>query len=165
MLLSSISNKIQDNGTIVRTENKISTNYNANQKILSLEKPIKFKSIKKSTNDKSLPFTNIGVIDLETFNIDDVARCYAIGFHTHDSENPTKFYIGKDLESFGIIHSCFDTLLKRKFSKTVFYCHNLGRFDAPFIIKALLEMNNRLPHDSQYVLDIFSKESTILLLK
>lgn len=40
MLLSSISNKIQDKGTIVKTENKISTNYNANQEILSLEKPI-----------------------------------------------------------------------------------------------------------------------------
>jgi hypothetical protein len=32
-------------------------------------------------------------------------------------------------------------MLKTKYNKNIFYVHNLGRFDAPFIIKALIEFN------------------------
>lgn len=47
----------------------------------------------------------------------------------------------KDLNSDGLILKLIDEILRPKYSNLTFYCHNLGGYDAVFILKALLSYN------------------------
>ena len=84
----------------------------------------------------------IGVIDLETYNVNNLAKVYALGFLTNLDNKPVLYYIdGKTLNSDEIILNCVDEMLRPKYSGTTFYAHNFGRFDSVFIIKDILEYN------------------------
>jgi len=56
-------------------------------------------------------------------------------------------------------------MLKPKYNKNIFYVHNLGRFDVPFIIKALSAFN-KTPEgkDNPYILDASTRDNQILRL-
>lgn len=143
----------KNNQMIKRVSGNFIYNYN-NNRILFFEKNIKFKPIKyiNNTSDYVLPNQNFGVLDIETFtNKDGKARCYAIGYYIHDPREENYFYINKDLDSFELIHRCFENLLVDKHKKRIFYVHNLGKFDAVFIIKALSTYNQYL--DNPYYFD------------
>lgn len=54
-----------------------------------------------------------------------------------------------------------DELLRSKYSKTTFYCHNLGGFDIYFLIKVLVDYNNKNKED-KYVLSFNFRDNVIL---
>jgi hypothetical protein len=80
-------------------------------------------------------------MDLETYEDDGIAKCYAIGFYSSLDENTKTYYINKDLDSVELINRCFEEILRPKYKDITFYVHNLGRFDAPFILKSLTLFN------------------------
>lgn len=73
-----------------------------------------------------------------------LTRCYAIGYYIHDPREENYFYINKNLNSFEVKHRCFEYLMLDKHKKRKFYVHNLGNFEAIFIIKALSSYNTSL---------------------
>lgn len=140
---------------------------NINQIIYS-ERKISFDSIKsdfKVSNDKGLPNSNIGTIDLETYEDNGESKCFAIGFYSNMNEKPITFYINNEFDSTNLIHKCFDELLRPKYKDTIFYIHNLGGFDAPFIIKALT-LFNKTPEGEQspYMLESINRDANVLKL-
>lgn len=53
-----------------------------------------------------------------------------------------------------------DELLRSKYSKTTFYCHNLGGYDVIFLIKVLVDYNKS--HTDQYELSFKFRDDRIL---
>ena len=143
-------------------------NFNSRNEIVTTEKRIDFNSIKSDFNsklDKGLPNTNIGVLDLETYESDSIGYCYAIGFMSSIDDKVKTFYIDRDLDSNKLIHSCFSELLRPRYKNIIFYIHNLGRFDAPFIIKALSEFNQSDEGKANpYTFDCITRKRDILKL-
>lgn len=156
------------NGNWRRKYGKQTINFNNKDEVIFSERKITFKSIKPdyvNKSDKGLPNTNIGVIDLETFEIDSVAYCYAIGFFSSIDDKCETFYIDKNLDSMLLIHTCIEKLLKDKYNNITFYSHNLGRFDAPFIIKSLSLFNQTEDgKENPYILETITRNSDILKL-
>jgi hypothetical protein len=120
--------------------------------IISINRKILFKPIKCDTSIQTapLPDINIGTIDLETYRDNDgVDRCYAIGFLTNDDNGiPNTYYIDKDLDSVKLIQACISKMMSFKYRKFTFYSHNLGGYDAPYIVKSLVLYNKTLPAKS-----------------
>ena len=85
-----------------------------------------------------LPNSNIGVFDIESFEEDGVSKPYAIGFKTNQDYKCKTYYINKNLDSVELMHRCIDEMIRPKYYKTHFYVHNLGGYDAAFIIKNLV---------------------------
>lgn len=140
--------------------------FNKDEVILS-ERKIAFKSIKPDyvdKSDKGLPDSSIGVIDLETFEMDSVGYCYAIGFFSSIDDKCKTFYINRNLDYMLLIHSCINELLTDKYKNITFYSHNLGKFDAPFIIKSLSLFNQTEGKENPYILDSITRNSDILKL-
>ena len=93
---------------------------------------------------------NIGVIYLDTFrDIDDKVKVYAAGFKTNLSDAPVIYYLTDDLTPNDLIIKLVDELFRIKYSKTIFYCHNLGRYDIVYIINALHDYNDK--YDNQEI--------------
>jgi hypothetical protein len=138
-----INNK---NGTFTREHRNSTTLYKDNTIISNIRDikltPIKniYQSDKVGTKDW-LPNSNIGTLDLETYEDEGVAKCFAIGFYSNEFKECNTFYIEENLDSTILIHKCLTEIFKQRYNKNVFYVHNLGRFDAPFIIKALIDFN------------------------
>jgi hypothetical protein len=64
-----------------------------------------------------------------------------------------------------LIHKCINELLSDKYRNITFYSHNLGRFDAPFIIKSLSLFNQTEEgKENPYTLDSITRNSNILKL-
>lgn len=126
-----------------RKSGNITTYFNHNNDIINVERDIEFKSININfkKKDRINVNENIGTIDLETYNVDNMSKCYAIGFYTGIDNVCKTYYIDKDLNSYKIIQDCINELLRSKYHNHTFYCHNFGKLDAPFIIKALIEFN------------------------
>lgn len=94
----------------------------------------------------------IGTLDLETFN--DVlvngeifARVYALGFAT-DSNNIKMYYLTDHFDntiegSNKLVLKCIDEIFEYELGGYTFYVHNLGKFDAIFIHKILLDHNTQ----------------------
>jgi len=94
-----------------------------------------------------------------------LAKCYAIGFYSFLDENTKTYYINKDLDSVELINRCFEELLRPKYKNTVFYVHNLGRFDAPFILKSLTLFNKTNEGmDNPYRIESINRDANILKL-
>lgn len=105
---------------------------------IKLDKIVKYK-LKYGYWDEN---PNIGVIDTETYLSDDnVQKIYALGFKTVLADKCNMYYIGKDLDSRKIVLEMVNELLRSKYSKIKFYCHNLGGYDIVFILKILNEYN------------------------
>ena len=134
------------NDKIIRKigEKEISLDYN--NKVLSTKLNIKLKPIIKYSTKKT-SFTenpNIGVIDLETFlGNDGIQKIYALGFKTNLDPNPVHYYISKDnMDPGNIVLSMFDELLRDKYDKFTFYCHNLSGYDVVYIMSIINNYNN-----------------------
>jgi hypothetical protein len=115
------------------------------------EKNIKFpaisKKLYKNKKDSVISDPNIGTIDIETTS-GETPRCYAIGFYTNLDKKPLTFYIDKDLNSSQLVHSCINEMMRYKYRNVTFYAHNLGKFDAVFILKELI-LFNKTPEGQQ----------------
>nr|YP_005351174.1 DNA polymerase type B2 [Peltigera malacea]AEK48302.1 DNA polymerase type B2 [Peltigera malacea] len=87
----------------------------------------------------SNPF--IGTLDLETYHdTDGFSKVYALGFYV-DGGDPVIFYIEKGESSHSLVLRCFDALLINKYNNYIFYIHNLGGYDGPFILNILRQAN------------------------
>lgn len=116
-----------------------------------------------------LPDLSFGTIDIETYNNEDdsEAYVYSVGCYIHQENVKSIFYINKDFDSSKLVHTCFDKLLKSKYSKRKFYIHNLGGFDAFFIIKSLAEYNTNVLEPSNeniYTFDNLNRDDSFLKL-
>lgn len=169
-LISKVQDTDNYDGTFTRVHRNSTTIYKDNSVVYSSREiklsPIKniYKSKKLNTKDW-LPNSNIATLDLETYEDEGIAKCYAIGFYTNEFKECKTYYIEEDLDSTKLIHKCLTEMFKAKYNKNVFYVHNLGRFDAPFIIKALVEFN-KTPEgmDSPYTISESTRNSDILKL-
>lgn len=155
--------------SILRRESgNFTIKFNSNNEIIFSERKIDFNSIKsdfKLSDDTGLPNTNIGVMDLETYEDDGIGKCYAIGFYSSIDENTKTFYINKDLDSVELVNRCFEEILRPKYKDTIFYIHNLGRFDAPFILKSLTLFNKTdKGSKNPYILNSINRDANILKL-
>lgn len=87
---------------------------------------------------------------METFrDIGDKVKVYAAGFKTNLSDAPVIYYLTDDLTPNDLIIKLVDELFRIKYSKTIFYCHNLGRYDIVYIINALHDYNDK--YDNQEI--------------
>lgn len=156
----------QDRDLLIREIKNKTLHFNKKNELILLEKKIQFSPISgfKSKNTCWLPHTPIGTIDLETFEDDGLNKCYALGFYTYKDECKV-YYINKDLDSVKLVHECFEELLRPKYKDILFYIHNLGKFDAPFIIKNLCLYNNTdQGKKNPYYFETITRDSDILSL-
>lgn len=127
-----------------------------NNSIVFSEKKIDLPAIKKESSKDSyniIEDVRIGVIDVETYVINDLGRVYAIGFFTNLDVRPILYYIDKDtLNSDTIILNCINEMLRSKYAGVKFYAHNFGKFDSVFIIKTIYEYNKVI--NNKYSLEI-----------
>lgn len=89
---------------------------------------------------------------METFkDTDDKIKVYAAGFKTNLSDVPVIYYLTGDLTPNDLIIKLVNELFRDKYSRTIFYCHNLGRHDIVYIINALHDYNDKC--DNQGITD------------
>lgn len=105
----------------------------------------------KSRDYKTTANPYIGSFDTETYVLDDnsSAEIYSLGFSNlsmMDSEKKTSmYYLTRDGEtSSDIIGNCLHDMFKDKNSNHIYYTHNLGGFDAIFILHYLFKINKQL---------------------
>lgn len=138
----------------VKINNNVVTDYSVNVNI----KPIVYK------RNKALDIsdTRFGTLDLETYPTSDgYNKVYAAGFYTEGNLN--MFYIDNELNSEQVILSLVDAMLVEKYNKYIYYVHNLSGYDAPFIIKTLLDYNSKRGTDI-YVLDTLFRDGRIIYM-
>lgn len=142
--------------------------YFKRDKIILTEKNIDFKPVinYNSYKENWLPNSNIGVLDIETYEDNGINKCYALGFYTYKYGKCNIFYINDNFDSLSLIHNCFNEMFKNKYKDIIFYVHNLGKFDSIFLIKSLLSYNStENGRDSPYILECHNRNSEILRLK
>lgn len=106
-----------------------------------------------------------GVIYLETYKDMDTqqSKVYAAGLK-RNGYSSILFYIDQEtMDSNEIIYKLLHELFKPKYNDLSIYWHNLGNFDSVYIIKALLDYNNK--HEDYYKIETFLRDSSILKLK
>lgn len=121
-------------------------------------------SIKNNKNTVlSTENPNIGVLDFETFeSIDGTHKIYAGGFKTYLDNKPTTYYLEDIKHPELCVLKLIDELLRSKYSKTTFYCHNLGGFHAIFLIKVLVDYNKS--NSDKYELSFKFRDNVILAI-
>jgi hypothetical protein len=72
------------------------------------------------------------------------------------------YYINEGDSSDSVVLNLVNELLRSKYSKTTFYCHNLGGFDVIFLIKVLVDYNDNNNNNEKYDLSFKFRENTIL---
>ena len=122
--IDSVKYFFNQNGTLFKTE----SSYNF------LDYPVD--NINSDLDDK------IGAIDFETFGVEGIGiqNVYAAGWAINDF-NKTKnfYYIDKDCNSLDVVKNLINDLANNKeINGFTFYAHNLGRFDAVFLIKTCI---------------------------
>jgi len=134
-------------------------------KIVSTKKKIILNPISKSikSNTSFISNPNIGVIDTETFTTNEgIQKIYALGFKTNLYDKPIIYYINKDdLDSDKIVLEMINELLRPKYNKTIFYCHNLSRYDIVFILKILCIYNDSC-YESKYKISTILRKDKII---
>lgn len=135
----------KDNNMVIRKSGEKEIIFE-NNKPISMKQNILLKSIEKPRKNTTLFVNNpnIGVIDTETFTSSDgTQKIYALGFKTNLAEKAVIYYINKDdLDSSKIVLDLINELLRPKYDKTSFYCHNLSGYDIVFILKILCSYND-----------------------
>jgi hypothetical protein len=107
---------------------------------------------------------NIGVIDTETYKCNDnITKIYALGFRTNLDDNPTTYYIDKNLDSNSIVLLLVNELLRSKYSNITFYCHNLAGYDIVFILKVLYDYNDN--NEDKYTISCILRDNRIIKVK
>lgn len=179
-----IDKQIKENLFTRSTKGLIMFFNNCNELLQTVKKvlisPIKIRlsktEEKEENNTTSKP--NIGTLDIET-TCDNHPICFAIGFYSTRDSKPKIYYIDdkdldkKDLDSDKkylasdkLIHKCISELLRPKYTGIVFYVHNFGKFDAVFILKALLNFNlTKEGKENPYIIsNLLTRENDILKL-
>jgi len=87
---------------------------------------------------------NIGVIDIETFKEKDNLIPYAIGYKTSKKYESIKIYYITDFKGININEQSNNMMMKfcndiKLFNNITYYIHNLGYFDAIFLLKMLIK--------------------------
>ncbi len=136
-------------------ENKVML-YNVNVKLIPI-KPI-INQVKNVSNP------NFGTIDLETYFTDDgYNKVYAAGFCAGE-DALSMFYIDKDSRSSeDVVLNCINEMLINKYHNYIFYAHNLSGYDAPFLLKTLLDFNTKVGSEVFVVNTIFRDARIISL--
>jgi len=127
-----------------------------------IKQNIKLKSISKLENKVLfINNPNIGVIDIETYlSKDNTNKVYALGFKTVLDSKPIIYYINKeDLDSSKIVLSMVNELLRFKYNKITFYCHNLGGYDIVFILYRYNDIN-----EDKYKISCILRDDKIIKL-
>ena len=160
-ILEDITDIVLENGTVKRTSGK-NVLIIKDDKVIETYSDYKLSAIKLSKAQKetySFENPNIGVIDFETLQYHDGSyKVYAAGFKTYLEENATMFYMKDSHDS--VILELVDGLLRSKYSKTTFYCHNLGGFDVVFLLKVLVDYNES--NENKYGLSFKFRDNNIL---
>ncbi len=142
--------------------------YIENKVVTRLEKYIKFNSLEgyKVQDYYWLSNPNIGSIDIETYlNKDNVHEIYALGFRTHLIPDPVVYYIDESLDSSIIVLSLINELLRPKYDKITFYCHNFGGYDVIFILKIINSYNDlQTTNEKKYKLSPLLREDKVIKL-
>ncbi|KAF1934493.1 hypothetical protein EJ02DRAFT_493133, partial [Clathrospora elynae] len=136
------------------------------KKIITTKKPILLRAIEKP-NKKNTMFVsnpNIGVIDKKTFrNREGIQNICALGFKTNLQDKPVVYYINEDdLDSTKIVLEMINELIRPKYNKTMFYCHNLSGYDIVFILKILCTHNEN--SDDKYNIKTILRNDKIIQL-
>ena len=132
-----------------------------NKEITQKFNPIKPKKVTGYLNNMHYSDYKFGTLDLETYvDKNGISKTYAIGFYAKDDLNT--YYINETLDSEELIMRCIDSMLKEKYNRYSFYVHNLGRFDATFILKVIIKAHEKEPN--KYKFDLILKDSIIICL-
>lgn len=132
--------------------------------IVSLTQNIKLKALEKPiAKPLFVEYNNIGVIDIETYKAkDETSKVYAVGYKTNLDDKAVTSYIDKDtLDSNKLILDLVNELLRPRYEKVKFYCHNLGGFDIVFILKVLFTYNDNNPDDKYKVSSMLRNEKIL----
>ena len=175
VILNHVTNLVVNNLILRNSGNKqviISDN-----KIVSSIQDIELKPIEKpESKTMFVENDNIGVIDIETYKAkDNTYKVYALGFKTNLYNKPIIYYLNaNDLDSYGIVLSLVDELLRSKYSNITFYCHNLGGYDIVFILKVLYAYNDSINYvknkdeavnNHKYVVNCILRDDIIIKVK
>lgn len=168
-LIDKCKDSKESSGNLHREKGNLITIFNRNNELMLIKKKLAISPIKSEyyiNSESSVPNTNIGVLDLETYEDNGVAKCYCIGFLTNLDKNCVVFYINKDLDSNELIKRCFDEILRPKYKDTTFYVHNLGKYDSIFIPKSLYSFNKEEEENigDNYSVKSVNRNSDILRL-
>lgn len=85
---------------------------------------------------------------------------YCTGFKANLDEDPVTYYIDDNYDSDKVILDLVDELLRPKYSKVTFFCHNLGGFDVVFIVKTINNYNENF--DDKYSIKFIFRDDSIL---
>jgi len=163
ILISKVEDEYKDN-MLVRSRGNDQI-YIKNHEVVMSKKHLKLNALSKTKliNKSWLANPNIGVIDLETCLMNNnIYAIYALGFMTNLSKDPVIYYIGKDYNSGSILLKMIDELLRPKYSNITFYTHNLGGYDAIFILKILYTYNDN--NLEKYVISPVFRDDRIISL-
>jgi hypothetical protein len=160
---------------LIRKSGNVSLVYDNKDNLVVISKNIKFNPIKlnkkylKETH--YLPDLSFGTLDIETYRIDEDSFVYSIGYYIHQDNVLQKFYVsegslGGYYDSAVLVHNCFDKLMKSKYSKRIFYSHNLGGYDAYYIIKNLVYYNSciKLTDEKPYFFENINRDDNFIKL-
>lgn len=162
VILSSVSDIAVNNTVLRKSGEKQIVIRDSN--IVSLTQNIKLKALEKpTTKPLFVEYNNIGVIDLETYKAkDETYKVYAVGYKTNLDYKAVTHYIDKDtLDSSKLILDLVNELIRPRYDKVKFYCHNLGGFDIVFILKVLFTYNDNNPEDKYNVSCMLRKEKNL----
>lgn len=167
-LITKCKDTIQSNGNLCRDTGLLVNVFNSNNELIMSEKKISltpFKGEFKRNLDDAIPNLNIGVLDIETYEDQGIAKCFAIGFYTSLDVNCKTFYINEDLDSDKLLNRCFTEMFRHKYKDITFYVHNLGRYDGIFIPKSLSILNRDIINNKdKYKIEAVTRNGDILRL-
>lgn len=142
---------VLNEGILIRKSGDMIQIFDKNDNLIYMSKNYVFKPIgivnkKLFLDTYYLPNLSFGTLDLETYKDEAENRnfVYSIGYYIPKEKILEKFYIDKDLDSYKLVHTCFDKLLTSNYQKRILYIHNLGGYDAYFIIKSLAMYNDNV---------------------
>lgn len=139
-----------DESSFVREYNNVSLIINKGKiQSINIKKNLNMINNRNYLSNKSVKgvdslFSNsrIGVLDLEVFEENSLAKVYAIGFCVLDKD-PVIYYMDREkINTFDgdLILNCINSMLVSKYNGYVFYVHNLS-YDGLFILYKLKAFN------------------------
>lgn len=115
---------------------------------------------------------HIGSFDLETYknSVTGHNEVYSVGYgfagtNVFLTTPYTKtFYLEPGKKSSDIVLDCINNMLNTKYHNAMFYTHNLGGYDAIFVLKILVDYNNTVG-ETYYKLKAVLRDNVILKLQ
>ena len=171
-VLDEFTDKKIDDNTFKRTNARTKTSITIrDDKVVQSEMSINLPAITYSSKKSPSNSFNkhIGSFDIETYSDGDKVYIYSLGF-AYGGNNvliskPDVFTYYKDNNKSAndMVLECINKMLSTKYNRAIFYTHNLGGYDAPFILKILGSYNEKIGKD-YYQLTATLRENRILKL-